>query len=123
MALSLFRSTPIANATYGTPDVSGLIVESFSVSETTSPTEQKDDQGNIIAVAVPDAVMEISIEGMRTGSFSQTVGGLLSVTMPSGITLGATTIVTGLTTTFASEQFEKISVAARSYKTQMTAGS
>jgi hypothetical protein len=43
--------------------------------------------------------------------------------MPSGITLGATTIVTGLTTTFASEQFEKISVAARSYKTQMTAGS
>jgi hypothetical protein len=121
MALSLYRSTPIANAFYGCPDVSGLIVESFSVSETTSPTEQKDDQGNIIAVAVPDAVMEISIEGLRTGSFSQTVGGLLSVTMPTGITLGATTIVTGLTTTFASEQFEKISVAARSYKTAMSA--
>jgi hypothetical protein len=123
MALSLYRSTPIANAVYGTPDVSGLIVESFSVSETTSPTEVKDDQGNIIAVAVPDAVMEISIEGMRTSTFAQTVGGLLSITMPSGITLGATTIVTGLTTTFASEQFEKISVAARSYKTAMTAGS
>jgi hypothetical protein len=123
MALSLYRSTPVANAFYGTPDVSGLIVESFSVSETTSPTEQKDDQGNIIAVAVPDAVMEITIEGMRTGSFSQTVGGLLSVTMPAGITLGATTIVTGMTRNFASEQFEKISVAARSYKTAMTAGS
>jgi hypothetical protein len=121
MALSLYRSTPIANAFYGTPDVSGLIVESFSVSETTSPTEVKDDQGTVIGVAVPDAVMEISIEGMRTGSFSQTVGGLLSITMPTGITLGATTIVTGLTTTFASEQFEKISVAARSYKTAMSA--
>jgi hypothetical protein len=121
MALSLYRSTPISNAVYGCPTVSGLIVESFSVSETTSPTEQKDDEGNIIAVAVPDAVMEISIEGLRTGSFSQTVGGLLSITMPTGITLGATTIVTGLTTTFASEQFEKISVAARSYKTAMTA--
>ena len=121
MALSLYRSTPIANAVYGCPTVSGLIVESFSVSETTSPTEQKDDEGNIIAVAVPDAVMEISIEGLRTGSFSQTVGGLLSITMPTGITLGATTIVTGLTTTFASEQFEKISVAARSYKTAMSA--
>jgi hypothetical protein len=121
MALSLYRSTPVANATYGTPTVAGLICESFSVSETTSPTEQKDDQGNIIAVAVPDAVMEISIEGLRTGSFSQTVGGLLSVTMPDGIELGATTIVIGLTTTYASEQFEKISVSARSYKTSMSA--
>jgi len=120
MALSLYRSTPIANAVYGCPTVPGLIVESFSVSETTSPTEQKDDEGNIIAVAVPDAVMEITIEGLRTGTFSQSVGGLLSITMPTGITLGATTIVTGLTTTFASEQFEKISVAARSYKTAMS---
>jgi hypothetical protein len=123
MALSLYRSTPVANAFYGTPDVPGTICESFSISETTSPTEQKDDQGNIIAVAVPDPVMEISIEGMRTGSFSQTVGGLLSITMPAGVTLGATTIVTGLTTTYATEQFEKFSLSARSYKTQMTAGS
>jgi hypothetical protein len=123
MALSLYRSSQVANATYGTPDISGLIVTSFSLNETTSPSEMKDDQGNIIAVAVPDPIKEISFEGMRTGSFSQTVGGLLSITMPAGLTLGATTIVTGLTTSFAAEQFENISGTARSYSTAMTAGS
>jgi hypothetical protein len=121
MAATLYRSSALSSATYGTPDVSGLIVTSFSVNETAGLTEVKDDQGGVVAVAVAEPVQEISIEGLRTGSFSADVGTTLSVTMPTSVTLGATTIVTGLTTNFAAEQFERVSLTARSYTAAMTA--
>ena len=121
MAASIYRSSAVSSATFGTPDVSGLIVTGLTTSESTSLSEVKDDQGAVVAVAASEPVTEISIEGMRTGSFSATVGGALSITMPAGTTLGNTTIVTGLTTTFAAEQFEKISVTAKSYSATMTA--
>ena len=120
MAATLYRSSAVSSATYGTPDVSGLIVTSFSVNETAALSEVKDDQGGVVAVAVAEPIQEISIEGMRTGAFSATVGSALTVTMPASVTLGATTIVTGLTSTFAAEQFETVSITARSYKVSMS---
>jgi hypothetical protein len=120
MAATLYRSTELSSAEYGTPDVSGLIVTSFSVNETAGLTEVKDDQGGVVAVAVSEVIKEISIEGMRTGEFSATVGSALTITMPGSVTLGATTLVTGLTTNFAAEQFETVSLTARSYETAMT---
>jgi hypothetical protein len=121
MAASLYRSTPVSEASYGCPTVSGMICTSFSVNETAALSEFKDSQGGVVAVAVSESVQELSLEGMRTGSFSATVGGLLSVTMPDSVDLGATTIVTGLTSNFASEQFETVSLTARSYQTAMSA--
>ena len=121
MAASIYRASEISTATYGTPTVSGLICTSFSVSETTSPVQFKDDQGTVIAIAVPEAIQEISIEGMRTGSFTVTVGSTLAITMPDSVELGATTVVIGLTSTFAAEQFETLSMTAQSFKTAMTA--
>jgi hypothetical protein len=121
MAATLYRSSAVSSAEYGTPDVSGLIVTSFSVNETASLSEVKDDQGSVVAVAMSEVIQEISIEGMRTGSFSANVGSALTVTMPASVTLGATTIVTGLTTNYAAEQFETVSLTARSYETAMTA--
>lgn len=121
MAATLYRSSAVSSATYGTPDVSGLICTSFSVNETAGLTEVKDDQGGIVAVAIAEPIKEISIEGMRTGSFSADVGDTLAITMPASVTLGATTIVTGLTTNFAAEQFETVSLTARSYSATMTA--
>lgn len=121
MAATIYRSSAISGAAYGCPEVSGLICTSFSVSETTSPKQFTDDQGTVIGMAVPEPIQEISMEGIRTGSFSVTVGDLLAITMPAGVTLGATTIVTGLTTTYAAEQLEKISMKAQSFKTAMTA--
>lgn len=120
MAATLYRSAAVSSAEYGTPDVSGLIVTNFSVNETAALSEVKDDQGGVVAVAVAEPIQEISIEGMRTGSFSATVGSALTVTMPASVTLGATTIVTGLTSTFAAEQFETVSITARSYKVSMS---
>jgi hypothetical protein len=121
MAASLYRSTPVSEASYGCPTVSGMICTSFSVNETAALSEFKDSQGGVVAVAVSESVQELSLEGMRTGTFSATVGGLLSVTMPDSVDLGATTIVTGLTSNFASEQFETVSLTARSYQTAMSA--
>lgn len=121
MAASLFRHADLATATYGCPTVSGAMTTSFSVNETASLSEVKNDQGSIRAVAVSEVVKEINIEGMRTGTFSATVGGLLSITMPASVDLGATTIVTGLTTNFAAEQFETFSLTARSYESAMSA--
>ena len=121
MAATLYRSSAVSTATYGTPTVSGLIVTSFSVNDTASLSEVKDSQGGVVAVAVSEVIKEISIEGMRTGSFSADVGDTLSVTMPASVTLGATTLVTGLTTNFAAEQFETVSLTARSYSATMTA--
>jgi hypothetical protein len=121
MAATLYRSTPVSDASYGTPEVSGMICTSFSVNETAALSEFKDSQGGVVAVAVSETVQELSVEGMRTGTFSATVGGLLTVTMPESVDLGATTIVTGLTTNFASEQFETVSLTARSYQTAMSA--
>jgi hypothetical protein len=123
MAATLYRSTPVSDASYGCPTVSGMICTSFSANETAALSEFKDDQGGIVAVAVAEPILELSLEGMRTGTFAATVGGLLSVTMPASVTLGSTTIVTGLTTNFAAEQFETVSLTARSYQTSMTAGS
>jgi hypothetical protein len=120
MAATLYRSTAVSTAEYGTPDVSGLIVTSFSVNTTAGLTEVKDDQGGVVAVAVAEPIQEISIEGMRTGTFNASVGSALTVTMPASVNLGATTIVTGLTSNFASEQFETVSLTARSYETAMT---
>lgn len=120
MAASIYRASAISNATYGCPTVSGVICTSFSVSETTSPVQFKDDQGTVIAIAVPEPIQEISIEGMRTGSFAATVGSTLAITMPESVDLGATTVVTGLTSTFAAEQFETVSLTAQSFKTAMT---
>lgn len=121
MAATLYRSSAVSTATYGTPTVSGLIVTSFSVNDTASLSEVKDSQGGVVAVAVSEVIKEISIEGMRTGSFSADVGDTLSITMPASVTLGATTLVTGLTTNFAAEQFETVSLTARSYSATMTA--
>jgi hypothetical protein len=120
MAATLYRSADLSSAEYGTPDVTGLIVTSFSVNETAALSEVKDDQGGVVAVAVAEPIQEISIEGMRTGAFSATVGSALTITMPGSVSLGATTIVTGLTSNFASEQFETVSLTARSYETAMT---
>lgn len=120
MPASVYRTSSVSNAAFGTPDVSGLIVNSFSVSESANTTEVKDDQGSVVAVAVGEPKKELSIEGMRTGSFSQSVGDALTITMPTGTDLGATTIVTGLTTSFAAEQFEKVSLKAVSYESSMT---
>jgi hypothetical protein len=121
MAATLYRSSAVSSAEYGTPEVSGMICTSFSVNETAGLTEVKDSVGGVVAVAVAEPIQELSLEGMRTGSFSATVGGLLSVTMPGSVDLGATTIVTGLTSNFAAEQFETVSLTARSYQTAMTA--
>jgi hypothetical protein len=120
MAATLYRHADLGSAEYGTPDVTGLIVTSFSVNETAALSEVKDDQGGVVAVAVAEPIQEISIEGMRTGAFSASVGGTLSITMPASVTLGATTLVTGLTSSFAAEQFETISMTARSYQTAMS---
>lgn len=121
MAATLYRSSAVSTAEYGTPDISGVICTSFSVNETAALTEVKDDQGGVVCVAVAEPIQEISIEGMRTGSFTASVGSTLSITMPASVTLGSTTIVTGLTSNFASEQFETVSLTARSYATAMTA--
>lgn len=119
--MTIYRATEIANAYFGVPPVSGLIPDNLTVTETVSPTEVKDSVGNVVAVAVPESVLEISVSGLRTGTFAATVGSTLAITMPESIDLGATTIVTGNTTTFAGEQFERIDMTARSYKTAMTA--
>ena len=121
MAASIYRASAISDATYGTPTVSGLVCTSFSISESTSPAQFKDDQGTVIAIAIPEPIQEISIEGMRTGTFSVTVGDTLAITMPASVDLGATTVVTGLTTTYAAEAFETVSMTAQSFKTAMTA--
>lgn len=121
MAATIYRSTGFSNATFGTPDVSGLIVTGFTISESADVQEVKNDQGGVVAVAVSEPIKEISIEGMRTGSFSQTVGGALTISMPQGHALGETTIVTSMETSFAAEEFETISVDAKSYTVAMTA--
>jgi hypothetical protein len=121
MAASIYRSTAVSSATYGTPDVSGLIVTGFSISESADVQEVKDDQGSVVAVAVGEPIQEISVEGMRTGDFTLTVGGTASISMPAGTSLGSTTICTSLETSFAAEQFETVSATLRSYGTAMTA--
>jgi hypothetical protein len=120
MAASIFRSSAVSTANYGTPTVSGMIVTAFSISESADVSEVKDGNGSVVAVAVGEPIKEISFEGMRTGSFSLTVGGLASITMPTGTELGATTICTSLETSFAAEQFETISGTLRSYETAMS---
>lgn len=120
MAANIYRSSAVSSATYGTPDVSGLIVKSLNLSESTSLSEVKDDQGSVVAVAASEPVTEISVEGMRTGSFSSTVGGLLSLSIP-GMPSGGTTIVTKMDTKFTAEQFESVSLSARHYSTTMSA--
>ena len=120
MAATLYRHTDLGTATYGTPTVAGLICTSFSVNDSASLSEVKDSQGGVVAVAVSEVIKEISIEGMRTGSFSADVGDTLAITMPASVTLGATTIVTGLTSNFAAEQFETVSLTARSYTAAMS---
>jgi len=119
MAASIYRSAAVSTATYGTPDISGLIIKSFNISESASLSEVKDDQGSVVAVAVSEPVKDISIEGMKTGSFSQTVGGALTVALPGG-SLGGTTIVTKLDTKYAAEQFESFSLTAKNYLVTMT---
>jgi hypothetical protein len=119
MAASIYRSSAVSSATFGTPDVSGLIVTGLTKSESTSLNEVKDDQGAVVAVAASEPVTEISIEGMRTGSFSATVGGTLSIS-GAGLPSGGTTIVTKLDTKFAAEQFESMSLSARHYGATMT---
>jgi len=119
MAASIYRSTAVSSAVYGTPTVTGLIVKSFNVSDSASLTEVKDDQGSVVAVAVSEPVQDISIEGMKTGAFTQTVGGALTMTIP-GIAAGGTTIVTKVDTKFAAEQFESFSLTAKHYAASLT---
>lgn len=119
MAASIYRSSAVSSAAYGTPDITGLIVKSFNISESSPISEVKDDQGSVIAVAVGDAVKDISIEGMKTGSFTQTLGGALTITMP-GAALTGTTIVTKIDTKFAAEQFESFALTAKNYSATMT---
>jgi hypothetical protein len=118
MAASIYRSAAVSTATYGTPTVAGLIVKSLNVSDSASLTEVKDDQGSVVAVAVGEPVQDISIEGLKTGSFTETVGGALTLTIP-GIASGGTTIITKIDTKFAAEQFESFSLTAKHYPVTM----
>ena len=120
MAASIYRSSAVSSATFGTPTVSGLIVTGLTTSESTSLSEVKDDQGAVVAVAASEPVTEISIEGMRTGTFAATVGGTLSIS-GANLPTDGTTIVTKMDTKFAAEQFETMSLSARHYGTTMTA--
>lgn len=119
MAASIYRSSAVSTATYGTPTVSGLIVKNFSISDSASLTEVKDDQGSVVAVAVGEPVQDITIDGMKTGSFTQTVGGALTISIP-GVASGGTTIVTKVDTKFAAEQFESFSLTAKHYSATLT---
>jgi len=120
MAASIYRSSAVSSATFGTPDVSGLIVTGMTLSQSTSLNEVRDDQGSVVAVAASEPKTSISIEGMRTGTFSATVGGTLSIS-GAGLPSGGTTIVTKMDTKFAAEQFESVSLSAEHYGTTMTA--
>jgi len=119
MAANIYRSSAVSSATYGTPDVSGLIVKSLTKSQSAAVSEVKDDQGSVIAVAVADPVTDISIEGMRTGEFNASVGSLLEITLP-GLSGGGTSIVTKMDTKYQSEQFESVSLSVKHYGTVMT---
>jgi len=119
MAATIYRSSAVSTATYGTPTVSGLIVKNFNVSDSASLTEVKDDQGSVVAVAVGEPVQDITIDGMKTGSFTQTVGGALTISIP-GVASGGTTIVTKVDTKFAAEQFESFSLTAKHYSATLT---
>ena len=118
MAANIYRAAAVSEATYGTPTVTGLIVKSLTKSQSAAVSEVKDDQGSVIAVAVADAVTDISIEGMRTGAFSASVGDLLEITIPD-LPTGGTSIVTKMDTKYQAEQFESVSLSVKHYGTVM----
>lgn len=97
-----------------------MIVTGFSISDTADVKEVKGPQGEVLAVAVAEPIKEIKVDGMRTGAFALTVGGLATIAMPEGHDLGATTICTNLATTYAAQEFEKISATLKSYVTAMS---
>jgi hypothetical protein len=120
MAASIYKSSDLSSAVYGTPNVDGLIVKSLTKSESAAVSEVKDDQGSVIAAAVAEPVIDISIEGMRTGTFNVAVGDLLAITLP-GLPTGGTSIVTKMDTKYQSEQFESVSLSVKHYGTTMSA--
>lgn len=81
MAATLINATSL---TFGTPTVSGLVVQSVSFTETTNLTEVIDEDGDYVAAAIHGRRINGEITGTDSGG-SFATGATLAVTgAPSG---------------------------------------
>jgi altronate dehydratase len=117
MAATIFKSSSVTDIEFGTPDITGLVVTSYSRARNASPVELKNGDGDVVAVAIPETIGELSIEGVTNGAANPTVGGILSI---SDIETSGTVIVNSVTESYTAENFKTVSISAREYNGTMT---
>jgi hypothetical protein len=117
MPATIFKASTVSSIEFGAPSVTGLVVNSFSRSRSAEKIELKDSDGDVVAVAIPPTVGELTIEGVVNGLTAPTVGGTLTLT---GITTSGTVIVNSVEETATNEGFKTISINASEYAGTMT---
>jgi hypothetical protein len=118
MAATIYKSSGVSSIEFGTPDITGLVVTSFSRSRSADPVELRNGDGDVVAVAIPETIGELTIEGVANGATLPTVGGILSI---AGLDLEGTVIVNSIEESYESENFRTLSISAREYNGTMTA--
>lgn len=98
----------------------GMIVTDISYDYSAQEKTVVNHEGDIVGLAQYQGMAEIKISGLvATGGFSDKVGDALTIanTAPDhGLgTAGGITIITGISRSLTSEDFEKIEVTAKNY--------
>lgn len=118
MPATIYKASGVSSIEFGTPNITGLVVTSFSRARSADPVELRDGDGDVQAVAIPATIGELTIEGVTNGVSTPTVGGVLSL---SGITTTGTVIVNSIEESMETESFKTLSISAREYNGTMTA--
>lgn len=120
MPATIYKSSAVTSVEFGAPSITGIVVNSFTRSRSADKIELKDNDGDVVAVAIPPTIGEITVEGVVNGLTPPTVGGTLTLT---GITTTGTVIVNSVEESATNEGFKTISINASEYAGTMTAAS
>jgi hypothetical protein len=120
MPATIYKAASVSSVEFGAPSVTGVVVTAFTRSRSADKIELKDNDGDVVAVAIPPTVGEITIEGVVNGLIPPTVGGTLAL---SGISTTGTVIVNSVEESATNEGFKTININASEYTGTMTVAS
>ena len=99
---------------FGLSAESGMLVQSFSETRNTEKAEARNNQGDVVGLALFNQSDTLSWSGTVTGTYSTTAGAVLS-TLANATSTGGRIVVDSVSFTKAPDSFVTVNVSATRY--------
>jgi len=108
-------ATTIGTAlSFGLSAESGMLVQSFSETRNTEKAEARNNQGDVVALALFNQTDTLSWSGMITGAYSTSAGAVLA-SLANATSSGGKIVVDSVSFTKAPDSFTQVNVSATRY--------